>query len=584
MIRGPQQKMYLSILCGILGVVAFFWGLRPLLAGDYSYNNWFGGLVFAPVAIIAGGLMVLGAVFNWRSIWDVPRRDTKHRPASARLLAVLPLLILLSAPLHAQTTAKATERKTAARPPKYPDSADGLKLFLQDVLAAAKPAGNPKLAAFVEDMEIPDYAEWFPKTFGKGMGDSWSESYGDALDFLGVQLQGLFIRLAQQNLEIVTRKINDAPQSDAERRVLQLFQQPVDVFFGGSKPRPGAGGQPASAPDALITPLGYFWFIDGKFRWDPTNPIGRFSIAMPVSGGSSSPGADSSASASDSGPTPLPPTQSQAQSTPPCSDVHPILKRGTQPALPPCPDPPPDASPPEDSVSTRSLSPAEALIERAREAAFEFSEKLPNFICEEFMSRFTQRGREKEMPLDVVSAEIIYEDTQESYRNVKINNRPTDKGLQEIGGSWSTGEFASTLVELFHPNTDAQFRSGGASPISGFSAQVYDFQVRRENSHWMVHSGSQTLVAAYGGSVWVDPKTARVLRIEIQARNISPDFPMDTVESAVDYSYVMIGGRSFLLPVHAESLGCERGTSHCSHNIIDFRNYHEFKSEIKILP
>jgi hypothetical protein len=22
----------------------------------------------------------------------------------------------------------------------------------------------------------------------------------------------------------------------------------------------------------------------------------------------------------------------------------------------------------------------------------------------------------------------------------------------------------------------------------------------------------------------------------------------------------------------------------CSHNIIDFRNYHEFKSEIKILP
>ena len=525
MIAGPQQKIYLRTLSGIFGVVSFLWGLRHL---------------------------------------------------------VLPLLILLSAPVHAQTTAqtaaKPTERKTAARPPKYPDSADGLKLFLQDVLAAAKPAGNPKLAAFVEDMEIPDYAEWFPKTFGKGMGDSWSESYGDALDFLGVQLQGLFIGLAQQNVEIVTRRINGAPQSDAERRALQLFQQPVDVFFGGSKPRPGAGGQSASAPDALITPLGYFWFIEGKFRWDPANPIGRFSIAMPGAGDSSSPGADSAASASDSGPTP----QSQAQSTPPCSDVHPILKRGTQPALPPCPDPP-AGSPRADSVSTRPLNPAESLIERAREAAFEFSEKLPNFICEEFMARFTQRGREKEMPLDVVSAEIVYEDRQESYRNVKINNRPTDKGLEEIGGSWSTGEFASTLVELFHPNTDAQFRSGGASSISGFSAQVYDFQVRKENSHWMLHSGSQSLVAAYRGSVWVDPKTARVLRIEIQARNIPPDFPTDTVESAVDYSYVMIGGKSFLLPAHAESLGCERGTSRCSHNIIDFRNYHEFKSEIKIL-
>ena len=64
------------------------------------------------------------------------------------------------------------------------------------------------------------------------------------------------------------------------------------------------------------------------------------------------------------------------------------------------------------------------------------------------MSRFTQRGREEEMRLDVVSAEIIYRNAQESY-----------------------------------------------------------------------------------------PKTARVLRIEMQARDIPSDFPMDRVESAVDYSY-----------------------------------------------
>jgi hypothetical protein len=224
------------------------------------------------------------------------------------------------------------------------------------------------------------------------------------------------------------------------------------------------------------------------------------------------------------------------------------------------------------------------LIERARVAAFEFSEKLPNFICKEFMARSTQHGRESEMPLDVVSAEIIYADAQESYRDVKIDGRSTAKSLQEIGGSWSTGEFASTLLELFHPDTKAQFRSGGASSISGISAQVYDFQVRSENSRWRLQAGSQTLIAAYGGSVWVDPSTARVLRIEMQARSIPPDFPMDAVESAVDYSYVTIGGASVLLPVHAESLGCERGTSNCSHNIIDFRNYHEYKVDFKIGP
>ena len=94
---------------------------------------------------------------------------------------------------------------------------------------------------------------------------------------------------------------------------------------------------------------------------------------------------------------------------------------------------------------------------------------------------------------------------------------------------------------------------------------------------------SQTLHPAYQGSVWVDPETARVLRIEMQALNIPSEFPMDRVESAVDYSYVTIAGTSVLLPVHAESLGCERGSPGCSHNTIDFRNYHEFKVNSRIV-
>jgi hypothetical protein len=278
---------------------------------------------------------------------------------------------------------------------------------------------------------------------------------------------------------------------------------------------------------------------------------------------------------------------SPAQAGQPCSpDVAPILKRGKQADLPPCPDAPPAASSPADSSARseaqRPLNPAQSLIERAREAAFEFSEKLPNFICQEIMSRFAQSGRGDETPLDVVSTEIIYEDGRESYRNVKINDRPTDKGMEEIDGSWSTGEFASTLLALLHPDTDAVFRPAGQANISGQTAQVYDYDVRGERSHWTLTSGSQTITVAYRGSVWVDPQSARVLRIEMQARDLPSDFPTDTVESAVDYSYVYIDGASFLLPVHAESLGCQRGTNQCRHNTIDFRNYHEFKAEIRI--
>ncbi len=200
------------------------------------------------------------------------------------------------------------------------------------------------------------------------------------------------------------------------------------------------------------------------------------------------------------------------------------------------------------------------------------------------MSRFVQQGRGERVLQDIVSAEIIFEDREESYRNVKINNHATDKKLTEIDGSWSTGEFATALLQLFHPDSKAQFHSRGMSTASGIRAQVYDFQVLSQNSRWRLSVGSQSVTAAYSGSVWVDPNTARVLRIEMQARNIPSDFPLDAVESAIDYSFVLVGEKSFLLPVHAENLGCQRGSSYCSHNIIDFRNYHEFKGEIKIIP
>ena len=278
--------------------------------------------------------------------------------------------------------------------------------------------------------------------------------------------------------------------------------------------------------------------------------------------------------------------QSPPQSTPPCSNV-PTLKKSGEPALPPCPDSSeeyPGVADPAESVPPHPLPHSAPLIERAREAAFQFSKKLPNFICQEQMSRFTQQGRGQKVPQDMVSAEIIYEDGVETYRNVKINNRPTDKHLQDIDGSWSTGEFATAQLDLFDPASKAQFHSSRTSTASGISAQVYDFQVRSENSNWRLSVGSQTVTTAYTGSVWVDPNTARVLRIEMQARNIPSDFPIDAVESAIDYSYVMIEGKSFLLPVHAESLGCQRGSSYCSHNVIDFRNYHEFKGDIKIIP
>lgn len=277
--------------------------------------------------------------------------------------------------------------------------------------------------------------------------------------------------------------------------------------------------------------------------------------------------------------------QSQAPGDPVCDDGLPHVRPDNAPKLPPCPEPKDDdAGPAVEAAPPGSLPHSAPLIDRARVAALQFSAKLPNFVCQEYMARFTRQGRGPKVPQDIISAELVYEDGRETYRNVKVNNRATNKSLDQIDGAWSTGEFASALLDLFDPASKARFSAGRASAASGISAQAYDFQVQAANSHWRLSVPSQSVVTDYTGTIWVDPNTARVLRIEMQARNIPRDFPIDTVESAIDYSYVTIEGKSYLLPVRAESLGCERGSSYCTDNVIDFRNYHEFKGSGKIVP
>ena len=139
------------------------------------------------------------------------------------------------------------------------------------------------------------------------------------------------------------------------------------------------------------------------------------------------------------------------------------------------------------------------------------------------------------------------------------------------------------LVDIFSPATNAEFHFNRDSRTGGIMAKMYDFKVARENSHWDIHVGSQSYMPAYEGAVWIDPATSRVLRIEMDAKGFPSDFPLDHAESATDYNYIRLGDtKQYLLPVHAETLSCQRGTPNCSRNVIDFRNYHKYSGESSI--
>ena len=226
----------------------------------------------------------------------------------------------------------------------------------------------------------------------------------------------------------------------------------------------------------------------------------------------------------------------------------------------------------------------EPLIRRAADAAMEFTETLPSYVCTELVTRMHSESTPANFqPIDVVSMEVLYVDGVEDYRNIQINGKKTVKKVEETGGAWSTGEFGTVLVNLFNPATGATFHFRRDSRAGGVMAKMYDFEVTHEGSHWTIHTASQTYVPAYVGSVWIDPATARVLRIEMDAKGFPAEFPTDHVESAIDFQYIRLGDlKQYLLPVHAETLSCQRGTVECSRNVIEFRNYHKYTGESTI--
>jgi hypothetical protein len=160
-----------------------------------------------------------------------------------------------------------------------------------------------------------------------------------------------------------------------------------------------------------------------------------------------------------------------------------------------------------------------------------------------------------------------------------VNGKPSSRPIEKTG-SWSTGEFQTTLESLLNPYTAAAFRKSKDDTLGGRPAYTYDFSVRQANSDWDIHAPDGSIATpAYTGTVWIDKETHNVMRIEEQTGPLPASFPFDKAESVVAYDFVRIDGKTYPLPVHSEILTCQRGSTTCTKNDIDFRNYRKFGAD-----
>lgn len=182
----------------------------------------------------------------------------KRKPAKA--IGSLILIVIISALLFAarrQSQLAIPEQKS-----KYPNTADGLRIFLDDILMAGKSGDRAKIAELVSQTEIPNYHDWFYRMYSRDKAESWITPYGEELQQNEEEFRQMFLALAQSEGRITTRKLVDSPSSDKglEWALLHSAREPLDIYFAEWE-----SAKHASVPNQRI---GYFIFIDGMFRWD----------------------------------------------------------------------------------------------------------------------------------------------------------------------------------------------------------------------------------------------------------------------------------------------------------------------------
>jgi len=230
--------------------------------------------------------------------------------------------------------------------------------------------------------------------------------------------------------------------------------------------------------------------------------------------------------------------------------------------------------------------PKDPFIEEVRKIVRDYLDELPDFICQEIIERyydFEARGAWDRA--DTLTYELTYNRKRETYKPINVVGKPVTRPLDQTGGAYSTGDFASGLASLFDQETKTIFKAAGKERLGNRSTHVYDFTVPRATSKLVVKAeGAPELISGYSGTIWIDEETKRVLRIEQALDDIPASYPVTNSESSVDYDINKLRGldMEFLLPIRAEFIIADRRQKHYFRNMIYFKFYRKFETDIKI--
>lgn len=239
---------------------------------------------------------------------------------------------------------------------------------------------------------------------------------------------------------------------------------------------------------------------------------------------------------------------------------------------------------------------AAELLNQTRVVTLAAAEAMPDFIVKQLIKRTIAFGTTNNwIPQDTLTIAVGYRaNVGEEYKILTVNGLPLGQEVKEgkdyskyVGGASSSGvEYISALADIFKPESQTTFKPVDTDLLQTRRTVVYEYQVKKPYSK-LTLTVERTRSAEVGsrGRVWIDRETNRVLRFEQIATEIPSDFPITAASSLIDYDWVTIGERKYVLPTRSEILITTVNKNQIvqSRNEIRFRGYQKFGAELKVI-
>ena len=241
---------------------------------------------------------------------------------------------------------------------------------------------------------------------------------------------------------------------------------------------------------------------------------------------------------------------------------------------------------------------ANELLQRTRNVTLAAANAMPDFLVKQIVKRSVAYGNTTNwIPQDNLTLAVGYRaNVGEEYKILTINGMPAGPEVQASrdyskyapkGASSSGVEYISALADVFKPETKTEFRVVDTDTVNGRRTVVYEYVIKKDFSQLtlsLADTGARAVVGSRG-RMWIDRELDRVLRFEQIATEIPPDFPITAASSLIDYDWVAINERKYLLPTHSEILLTTVNPKFVlqSRNDVRFRSYQKFGAELKVV-